>query len=156
VRQVGRYNQIMDAKHVVATGAKYLVKKWILRNPALLGGAIGGAIGFVVGGTSAHVIIKWFKRRIKHDRVDDQQKTITEPKKTDKLYGTSKILGNVAVHVAGAIGGAVVGASAGGVVGVWTAFTFKIVSTIRLLLTGYDKVKSVAAPAPVVTSGVAQ
>ncbi len=127
-----------QAQHVAKTGVKYLIKRLILKNPAFIGGAIGGSIGLVVGTFSANTIMKWLKKRLRKE--DHTETNDVKIQKSSKVVGASKVIGNLGVHTMGALGGMFVGASAGGFVASWAAFAFNIFSTGRTVVRGYKTV----------------
>ncbi len=130
-----------QAQHVAKTGVKYLIKRLILKNPAFIGGAIGGSIGLVVGTFSANTIMKWLKKRLhKEDKTIHTETNDVKIQKSSKVVGASKVIGNLGVHAMGALGGMFVGASAGGFIASWAAFAFNIFSTGRTVVRGYKTV----------------
>jgi hypothetical protein len=133
-------NMQFDAKTVAVSGSKYLVKRYILHNPALIGGALGGTIGFIIGGTCVNKIISWYKKRKEIHKTTSETPVEQFMSKYDRLKRVSGTATSIALHIGGAFGGMLAGASVGSAVGAWTALAYKFVTYVRYAIWGYTKV----------------
>lgn len=130
----------MEPTTIATKGANFLLKRFVLHNPGLLGGAIGGTIGLFIGATTVHGVIRWYSKKYQkqglHEDIEEKKY-----KTEERVKNIGMVIANISLHAGGAVGGIIIGTSVGSVVGIWVAFSYKAFSTIRTLLKGYSKIK---------------